>query len=121
MTLGDFLRKKRLDLSLTQKQVADLLKTDVCNIRNWENNRCEISLQFHPRIIEFIGFCPYDASLPLNLKLKERRENFGLSIKALAHLLSVDPCTLASWERGEHQPSPKYVEIINGFLRMHTL
>jgi len=118
VTLGDFLRKKRLDLNLTQKQVDDLLKTDVCNIRNWEANRGQISLRFHPRIIEFIGYCPYDASLSLNLRLKERRENFGLSIKELSTLPGVDPCTIAYWERGEHQPLPKYIKVIKSFLKL---
>jgi transcriptional regulator with XRE-family HTH domain len=35
----------------------------------------------------------------------------------LARLLNVDPCTLAYWERCEHQPSQKSLKIIEGFLK----
>jgi transcriptional regulator with XRE-family HTH domain len=116
-TLGEFLHKKRLDSNLTQRQTAELLKTTVANIRRWESGRGQVSLPFRPRVIEFVGFCPCNVSLPLGQRLKERRENFGLSIKKLAKLLDVDPCTIASWERGEHQPSQRYVKIIEGFLQ----
>jgi transcriptional regulator with XRE-family HTH domain len=116
VTLGDFILRRRLDLNLTQKQTAQLLKTNVASIRNWENNRHEISLPFRPRVIEFIGYCPCDTSLPLGLSLKERRENFGLSIKQLASILKVDPSTIAYWEKGEHQPIRRSRKIINDFL-----
>lgn len=119
MTLGDFILKTRLDLDLTQHKVAQLLKTDIATIRNWENNRTQISLPFRPRVIEFIGYCPYDASLSWGLKLKERRENFGLSIKELAQILKVDPCTIAYWEREEHQPTKASLQIIEWFLKYY--
>jgi transcriptional regulator with XRE-family HTH domain len=114
--LGDLILKKRLDLNLTQKQVAQLLKTNNWTIRGWENNRHEVSLPYRPRVISFIGYCPNDTSLPLGLRLKERRENLGLSIKQLASIMKVDPCTIAYWERGEHQPVKKSWKIIEDFL-----
>lgn len=117
VTLGDFILKTRLDLDLTQHKVAQLLKTVVATIRNWENNRTQVSLAFRPRVIEFIGYCQYDASLSWGLKLKERRENFGFSIKLLAQILKVDPCTIAYWEREEHQPTKASKQIIEGFLK----
>jgi len=120
--LGDFLRKKRLDSNLTQKHVAEnILKTSVDNIRNWEANRSQISLNFRPKVFKFLGFYPCDVSLPVGQRLKERRENFGLSIKKLSVILKVDACTIAYWERGEHQPSPKSEAVINGFLKTYRL
>ena len=105
-------------MNLSQKQVALLLDTSVDNIRNWESARRSISLPFRPRIIQFTGYCPYDASLPsVGLKLKERRENFGLPIKILSGILNVDPCTIAAWERNTYQPSQRYQTIIEGFLK----
>lgn len=123
ITLGDFLRKTRIDLGLTQKQVAEeILKTSVDNVRNWEANRTQhIMLRFRPKIIDFIGFCPCDVSLPIGRKLKERRENFGLTVKELACCLNVDASIIASWERGEHQPSQKSFKIIEGFLRSNSV
>jgi len=121
ITIGDYLYKKRLDLNLTQKQVAqNILKTSVDNIRNWETNRSQISLLFYPRVIDFINFCPYDASLPLGLKLKERRNNLGLSIKKLSQILDINPCTIAYWERNEHKPSQRYIKILEDFLKSYS-
>jgi hypothetical protein len=38
-TIGDHLRKRRLDLGLLQRQVADQLGADPCSVTNWELNR----------------------------------------------------------------------------------
>jgi DNA-binding transcriptional regulator YiaG len=121
VTLGDFLYKKRHDLNLTQKQVAlDILQTSIANVRGWESNRHEISLDFRPRITEFIGYCPCDVSLSLGQRLKERRENFGFSIRKLSRILEVDQSTVAYWERNEHKPSKKSRRIIGGFLKSYS-
>lgn len=119
-TLGDHLRKRRLDLNLTQKQLAeDILHTSTSNIKNWEANRRQVSLCFRPQIYEFIGYFPCDVSLRLGLRLKERKKNFGLSIRMVSKMLLADPCTIAGWERGEHQPSKRHVQTIECFLRFH--
>ena len=119
-TLGDHLRKRRLDLGLTQKQLAeDVLHTSISNVRNWELNYRSTSLQFRKKVYEFIGFCPCDVSLPLGLRLRERRENLGLSIRRLSQILQLDPCTIASWERGEHEPIKRSTQIIQLFLKSY--
>src|SRR5260370_6334363 len=38
-TFGDHLRVKRLDLGLTQKQVAQELRVDESRLRSWESGR----------------------------------------------------------------------------------
>jgi DNA-binding XRE family transcriptional regulator len=57
-TLGDHIRKRRLDLTLLQKDVAKIIGETEATIYNWENNQSEPSLVFVPRIIEFIGYAP---------------------------------------------------------------
>jgi transcriptional regulator with XRE-family HTH domain len=121
VTLGDYLRKRRLDLNLTQKQLAeDILHTSTSNIRNWEANRYRVSLGFLPRVYDFIGFCPCDVSLGLGLRLKQRRENFGLSIRKISQILLTDPCTVAGWERGDHLPTKRNIQKIECFLRSYA-
>ncbi len=71
LTLGDFLRKRRLDLSLTRTQVAIEIGTYNSNIRNWEANRLGVSLRFRKRVHEFVGICPYD---PVGTKSRSRTE-----------------------------------------------
>jgi transcriptional regulator with XRE-family HTH domain len=108
-------------LNLTQKQVAkEILKTSIQNVSSWEENRHSKSLRFRPRVISFIGYCPCDVSLPIGLKLRERRENFGLTVKELARLLNINPCTITAWKQGEHQPTQKSVRIIEGFLKVSS-
>ena len=116
-TLGDYLRKRRLDLNLTQKQLAeDILHTSTSNIRNWEANRRQVSLCFRPQVYEFIGFFPCDVSLRLGLRLKQRRESLGLSIRKLSKILGVDASTIENWEDGKHQPSAQNLQTIECFL-----
>lgn len=112
------MRKTRLDLNLTQEQLAkDILKTTFHNVSNWEDNKHSVSLRFRPQVIDFIGFCPCDVSLPIGLKLRERRENFGLTVKQLTRLLNINPSTITAWERGEHQPTQKSLQMIELFLK----
>ena len=66
MTYGDHLRAKRLDLGLLQRQVADEIRVDEATIYNWEGHRTEPALRFVPRIIEFLGYCPYTLNPPLS-------------------------------------------------------
>ncbi len=116
-TVGDLLLKLRRDRGLHQKQVAREIGTSSASIRNWEGNRNDVSIEFKRRVYDFIGMCPYDASLPVVGRLRERREYLGLPIKAVAKMIGCDPCTIAYWERGEHEPTKSSVAKIEGFLR----
>jgi DNA-binding XRE family transcriptional regulator len=55
-TLGDHLRKRRLNLGMLQRQVAEVLGVDTTTITNWEKNRCSPSARMLPRIWRFLGF-----------------------------------------------------------------
>ena len=82
MTLGDHLRKRRLDLGLLQKDVAQRLGVNIDTVTNWELNRTEPALRFIARIIRFLGRMPFDAtrgSLPE--RLRGYRQIFGLPQK----------------------------------------
>ncbi|OGQ13087.1 MAG: hypothetical protein A2026_07180 [Deltaproteobacteria bacterium RBG_19FT_COMBO_46_12] len=57
-TIGDHIRKRRMDLKLTQKEVAEKLGVDKTAIQFWENNRVKPSLGNIPKIIEFLGYDP---------------------------------------------------------------
>jgi DNA-binding XRE family transcriptional regulator len=57
-TLGDHLRKKRLDLKLLQHEVAEKLNVHETSVYNWENNRYDPSSRLLPEIIRFLGYIP---------------------------------------------------------------
>ena len=57
-TLGEHLRKRRIDLKLFQKDIARIIGVDEASIWNWENNRTKPVLKLVPEIIEFLGYNP---------------------------------------------------------------
>ncbi|MCL4511355.1 MAG: helix-turn-helix domain-containing protein [Bacteroidetes bacterium] len=59
-TIGDHVRKRRLDLKLTQKEVAAILGVDECTVWNWEKNRTRPLPSLIARISEFLA-CPVNA------------------------------------------------------------
>jgi transcriptional regulator with XRE-family HTH domain len=113
-TLGDHLRKRRLDLALTQKDVAKRLGADEGSVWNWEKNRSSPALRFVPRIIEFLGYAPDDTKPEtLGQRIVAFRRLRGLTQKELAQRLGVDPSTLAGWEQGEHWPTRRLLPRLN--------
>ena len=60
ITLGDHLRKRRLDLGLLQKDVANKIGVNKATITNWELNHTFPEIRYIPAIIEFLGYWPYD-------------------------------------------------------------
>ncbi|MBI3783979.1 MAG: helix-turn-helix domain-containing protein, partial [Deltaproteobacteria bacterium] len=57
-TLGDHLRKRRLDLGLLQREVAEHLGVDSDSICHWETGYGEPKVHLVPRIIDFVGYIP---------------------------------------------------------------
>jgi len=113
-TLGDYLRKRRLDLALTQRDVAKRLGANEAPVWNWEKNRSSPALRFVPRIIEFLGYEPDDTKPEtLGQRISAFRRLRGLTQKDLARRLGVDPSTVANWERGEHRPTGHLLQRLN--------
>jgi transcriptional regulator with XRE-family HTH domain len=102
-TIGDHIRKRRLDLGLFQKDVAATIGVDICTVTNWENGRCGPALRVMPRILEFLGYEPsaFEPSM-LGKAIKQYRRMRGISQKELARRLDIDPSTLAKYEAGRN-------------------
>ena len=95
-TLGDHLRKKRLDLGLLQKEVAQRLGVDTASVTNWEKGHTSPRLHLIPRIIEFLGNVPFSGEgKSLGQHIVEMRRALGVRQEDLARQLSVDSSTLA--------------------------
>lgn len=102
---------------MLQKDIAEKLGATVCTYRNWEKNRSNPSLHFIPKIIQFLGYTPYDASnLDFGKKIAAKRRLLGLSQKDLARLIGVDPCTIRSWEKSRHRPERKHLKRLAAFI-----
>ncbi|MFQ5911753.1 MAG: helix-turn-helix domain-containing protein [Nitrospinota bacterium] len=113
-SLGDHIQKRRLDLGLLQREVAEVLGGNATPVHGWERGRTNPSLPFLPKIAAFLGYVPWDGpSRNLGEKIAWARRWLGISQEALARGLGVDPATVARWEGGEVQPSKKLKEPFN--------
>jgi transcriptional regulator with XRE-family HTH domain len=100
-TIGEHLRKQRLNLGLTQAEMATRLGVNEWTVGNWETGQTKPVLRFIPRIIEFLGYDP-EPPKPETIaeQLQAKRRELGWSQREAARHLGVDPCTWSSWECG---------------------
>ena len=115
-TLGDHIKKRRLDLGLLQREVAEKIGVDKTTIYKWEGQRTKPEIRFIAPIIEFLGYDPLPAPESFSERLKTCRMRMGLSQRKLAAKLGIDPATLGGWETGRHKPTKESQRLINGFL-----
>jgi transcriptional regulator with XRE-family HTH domain len=108
ITLGDHLRKKRLDLGLTQEEIAPKIKASKASIASWEMNRYEPEVPYIPRIVSFLEYFPYLPTCSFAAWLRQCRECNGYSQERLASMMGSDESTVAAWERGTHSPNPEF-------------
>jgi DNA-binding XRE family transcriptional regulator len=94
ITIGDHIRKKRLDRGLQQNQVALLICVDKTTIMNWERGHREPAIWNLPAIIEFLGYVPFELGESLAERLRAYRRIHGISRRKLAGMRRVDEATL---------------------------
>jgi transcriptional regulator with XRE-family HTH domain len=57
-SLGQHIRKRRLELGLTQKQVARILGVSQPSVQHWEDYERMPMTKRVPQIIKFLGYDP---------------------------------------------------------------
>jgi transcriptional regulator with XRE-family HTH domain len=107
--LTDHLQKRRIDLGLQWKEVAEQLAVDSTTLTNWTKRRTQPDLRCLPRVIRWLGYDPRPKARTIGEALVRYREGKGASQRQLAKRLAVDPSTLARWERGKRIPSGDYL------------
>ncbi len=58
LTLGDHLRKRRIELGLLQCDVAAQLHVDATSVTGWELGDHEPLVRQFPKIVKFLGYVP---------------------------------------------------------------
>ena len=106
-TLGDHLRKRRLDLQLHQKEVATKLGCVADSLVGWEKNRHFPEFHYLPKIISFLGYNPLPKPITIPEKIIHYRQVRGMSQAELAAEPRIDPSTLSRWENGTWSKSSK--------------
>ena len=109
-SLGEHIKKKRLELGLSQRQVATHLRVNPFTVANWEKGYCKPRIAVLPAVLEFLGYDPEPVTKPQSFpeRLSAARRQRGWSKKRAARELGIDEGTLASWERGDTVPWRKY-------------
>lgn len=107
LTLGDHLRKRRLDLGLLHKEVAERLGVTRDTVRNWERNRTAPVARLVPGIARFLGYLPWRVPESFADRFALYRRSNGLTQRQLAARLRIDPTTVGRWESGRGLPSDR--------------
>jgi len=101
-TIGEHIRKKRIEAGLLQKDVAVILDTCEDTITGWESGRNIPMISHYPKILSFLNYYPFPHSLDTASGLIERcRHLLGLSYERLGTLVGVHGSTLICWKREE--------------------
>jgi len=98
LSIADHLRKRRLDLGLTQKDAAAQLDVDPDTVRNWEQARTEVEVRFYTALIQFLGYNPLPEGRTRGQAIHRARLSQGLSQEHLASLAGVDKGTVRRLE-----------------------
>ncbi|MHB9010697.1 MAG: helix-turn-helix domain-containing protein [Ignavibacteriaceae bacterium] len=116
-TIGDHIRKRRVELKLFQKDVSKILGVKKESIYNWENNYASPKIHLLSKIIKFLGYIPFQLKLEtVGGKIIAYRILNGLNQKKLAKQLGIDPTTLARWEKNKGKPHKDFLnEIVKSF------
>ena len=120
VTLGDHLRRRRLELGLYQRDVAVKIGVTASTIWNWENGWSSITLSCMPKVIEFLGYNPIPCPDGLMGKLAWYKQVNGLSLEQLGANMGRDPEQLADWLSGRHKPCRRNREEVELFLSGHV-
>jgi len=111
-TIGDHIRKRRLDLNLLQRDAAERIGVTTSCVWNWENDASSPDWRHWKSIIEFLGYDPVPRAVALPAQLILSRQRMNLSQKEMARRIGIDPTTLARWEQGKRTPSGVYLSML---------
>jgi transcriptional regulator with XRE-family HTH domain len=103
--IGDHIRRRRLDLGLTQREAAKQMGVKFGALKLWERGRFDPTVSSLPRVAEFLGYEPKPKPSSFAQRLSWHRQVRGLSQAAMARQLGVNPRTLSRWESGEREPA----------------
>ena len=102
ITIGDHLRKRRIDLGMHQAQVAKKFNVTTCTITNWELNHTNVPIKHAPIVIKFLGYNPLELHKDdsLGARMKYWRLKHGISITQFQSIIKMDSHTITKIENG---------------------
>ena len=118
-TIGDHLRKTRLDRGLSQSEVAQIIGVDTDTITCWELNRNVPTAKYAKRIIGFLGYVPLDwRKAPIHKQLYYARLVSGMTQRDVAERLGLDFTTIQFFEKAKRKPAANTEQHLVTFIRL---
>ena len=115
-TVGEMIRKRRLDLGLRQIDAAKMIGCDQMSVVNWEKGHRAPRVNHLASVVRFLGFNPFQNGDTMAQRLISHRKALGVTQAAFAARLGVDPSTLARWERGQREPTGRFAASVESVL-----
>ncbi|MBI2842096.1 MAG: helix-turn-helix transcriptional regulator [Armatimonadetes bacterium] len=120
-TIGEHIQKRMIDLGVCRTACAGRIGVCPCTITNWTTGRVSPGVEHLPGIIEFLGYNPFNSGAEsIGDRIILLRKRLGLSRKALAQRLGVDPETAARWEKDISVPAQKHLEFLESLISPPT-
>lgn len=116
-TLGEHIRRRRLDLGLRQRDLAAQLGVREETLAMWERGQATPQVPHYAAIVRFLGYDPSPAGEELSRRLNATRRRLGLSQRELAAQLGLDQGTVADFERGRRGASRRVLRAVTRLLR----
>lgn len=116
-TLGDHLRKVRLDRGLSQPDVAKILKVSTDMVTCWELNRNQPTAKFAKAIIDFLDYIPFKVDdCSIGKQLYYARLITGKTQKQVAKIIGCDTSNMRRIELDQRVPQDKTRGKIEDFI-----
>ncbi len=114
-SLGDHMRKRRLDLGLTQDEVAVQLGAHRNTLSEWETTGRPPDDKHLGRIYAFLGYRPDPIPAAFPAKVKYWRQSLGMSQIQLSRAIGLNHSVVREWETGV-APKKRSLERLKVFL-----
>ncbi len=117
-TLGDYLRKERLNRDMSLISVSRLLKICPDTVRSWEENRKSPRLRASHRIIDFLGYFPPITTNRFSLRkqLYFTRLIRGETQREAAKIIGIGASKFINIELGKRRPASQIKEKIQAYV-----
>lgn len=115
-TIGDHLRKRRLDLGLSQSELAKILAVDLSTVNHWEKNINVPTADHLAQINEFLGYVPPAFAQAMVDRLIHQFQTLKMNLRKLTQYLGVDEATLICWQQGKDGPPSAVLSKIESLL-----
>jgi transcriptional regulator with XRE-family HTH domain len=115
-TIGEHLKRRRLECGLRQLDVANLIGVSEGAIQHWESDKTEPPIMLMPAVTAWLGYAPYPEPVGYPARLLAKRRHEGWTMAQAATLVAMSECSWSAWERGITAPRGKVKRRVEALL-----